>query len=183
MILEPAPFWAWHYEQQEDRLAIGLGGDLLFMTPYGSKWLIPDARLGGSFDLDDANYYESVIAALEQVELWSDPQRVQIALNACAIRRFAKPSMPKSWFFAENPQEHRLGCVPALVSLQTAFGRGQCLAIECFESNSTLCMLLDGPLGLSDSQTLECFQVVKVMNNRLWPSQWQQQLDPLRRVS
>lgn len=183
MILEPAHTWAWQFDQDHNRLSIELGGGLVFMTPYGSKWLIPDACLGGAFDVDDAHYYAAVINALAPCDTLSDPERVQAALNACAIRRFAKPSMPKSWFFAENPQGVEAATSPALVSLQTAFGRGQCLAIESFESNSTLCMLLDGPLGLSDSQTLDCFQVVKVMNNRLWPSQWQRQGDNLRRVS
>ncbi|WP_115718646.1 cell division protein ZapC domain-containing protein [Gallaecimonas mangrovi] len=182
MILEPAHNWVWQFDQQQNQLAIELGG-LLFMTPYGSKWLIPDARLGGGFDVDDAQYYETVIDALAPYDNLSDPQRVQVALNACAIRRFAKPSMPKSWFFAENPQPVATAQGPALVSLQTAFGRGQCLAVESYDSNATLCMLLDGPLGLSDSQTLDNFQVVKVMNNRLWPSKWQRLSDPLKRVS
>ncbi|WKE67364.1 cell division protein ZapC [Gallaecimonas kandeliae] len=181
MILEPAHNWAWQYDPAQDRLSIALGGDWLFVTPYGSKWLIPDARSGGAFDVDDARYYEAVLEVLAGAQAWSDAQMVQIALNACAIRRFAKPSMPKSWFFAENPQAQQLGACPALLSLQSAFGRGQCLALESFES-STLCMLLDASLALSDSQCLEPFQVVKVMNNRLWPSQWQGQGTSLRQV-
>lgn len=180
MILEPARHWAWHYDSKQDRLVTDLGEQWLFVTPYSSKWLIPDARQGGCFDLDDAAFYQQALDHIRVFAQLSDAACVQIALNACAIRRFAKPTMPKSWFFAENPQgEQNSG---ALVSLQTAFGRGQCLVIER-QDNSSLCMLIDEPLALSDSQTLHSFQMVKVMNNRLWPSKWQPDQAILRQVS
>ncbi len=179
MILEPKHNWRWHFDQVTDRLELHLG-ELCFVTPYGASLLIPDASHGAQFDMADADYYRQVLEALALNANWTAPQRVQIALNACAIRRFAKPTMPKSWFFAANPQGGE-GSVqgPALLSLQTPFGRGQCLAVETFD-NSTLCMLLDGPLALSERKTMAVFDVVKVMNDRLWPSQWRGQKPQLR---
>ncbi|WP_341504098.1 cell division protein ZapC domain-containing protein [Gallaecimonas sp. GXIMD4217] len=171
MILEPKHDWTWHFDDATDRLELHLG-ELCFVTPYHASLLIPDARRGAQFDMDDADYYRQVLEALALNEGWSAPERVQIALNACAIRRFAKPTMPRSWFFAENPQGRAQVQGPALLSLQTPFGRGQCLAVECFDS-STLCMLLEAPLALSERKTMAPFDVVKVMNDRLWPSQWQ----------
>ena len=78
-----------------------LRAELQFETAYPAKQLVPAAQEAQSFSLDDASHYFHLLECIAELPL-SEPERVQIVLNAIAACRFCKPMLPQSWFFRNN---------------------------------------------------------------------------------
>ncbi|SDJ70312.1 cell division protein ZapC [Ferrimonas sediminum] len=169
MLLMPTVNWRWFFEPQHSRLALDLGDEMVFVTPYDASQIIPDALQGMVFSTEHADCYTQLLSELGNQLTLSEPQQVQIAINATALAFFALPRMPKSWYFhhSNNIVYSRVG---KLCQLDTDLGSGLFMVVQS-EERSSLVMLLSEPLSLSASKTLPCFQPIKVMNDRLVPAQ------------
>lgn len=167
MILVPGNDWRWCYDEGRDRLLLDLSADMQFETAYQAKQLTPAARQTYDFSLDDTSLYYHLLECIGELP-FSEPERVQIALNAVAIRRFGRNSMPKSWFFREVGLMHEPPLLGEVVTLIGDHGHADFLVIEPGDQAS-LCLLLAEQFMLSDDKCLAQSGVLKVMNNRLIP--------------
>lgn len=169
MILLPDDNWCWCFDVDRDRLLLDLSAELQFETAYPAKQLVPAAREAQPFSLDDASRYFHLLECIAELPL-SEPERVQIVLNAIAACRFGKPMLPQSWFFRDYDFMHGAPLLGEVVSMISEQGHGDFLVIEPGETAS-LCLLLSEQLALNEDKHLTQSAVIKVMNNRLIPFQ------------
>lgn len=164
MIIQPNDLWRWSYDAQSDRLMLDLSDQMLFATEYRGKQLVPAAFTSNAFCVDDAALYYSL---LEQVQVldWSAPAKVQLILNAVAVRRFYKPLMPQSWYFREYGQSYP-STPGALVIMECEEREALFMVVEEGEYAS-VCINLEQELMLAGHKSFPRFAVIKVMNNRL----------------
>lgn len=175
-MLQPSNQWQWQVDS-EKRLLLDIDPSMAFTTAYNTKQLTMEVLNDTSFSLEDAIYYQDLTVKLQQLGQWTIPEMVQIALNATAANRYYKPVMPKSWFFKINDMALHFGesVVDLTVVLYTEYGAGHALNIQQ-TGNATLCMLLEESLPLSEDKALNRFEIIKVMNDRLFSSQELKQL-------
>lgn len=173
-MLQPTNSWHWQYAESEDELRLDLDDTMAFSTAYSKKHLTQEIYRDTQFSIEDAHYYQFICTQLQSLGLWGEAQMVQIAFNATAVQRFFKPTMPKSWYFKPNQiinfnqsKGHESLGVGKPCLLYTEENVGQFLLVECGETAS-LCMLLDESLELTDSKSLNQFDMIKVMNDRLY---------------
>lgn len=115
--------------------------------------------------MEDAEFYQHALNTLSETYNDPHPYLVQAALNATAAKRFLKPQMPKSWFFL--PGSSRLTLQEGvLVQMQSTCDTGEFFILETSETTS-VCMLFKGPLELNESKSMQAFDVIKVMNDRV----------------
>lgn len=167
MILVPDNSWLWHFDEQTDRLLLDLSDDLQFATTLRGKQLTADAKQASAFSLDDTSHYYHLLECIGELP-FSEPERVQVVLNAIAMIRFAKPQMPQSWFFREFNLLRQAPLFGEVVTLASADGYHDFLVIEPGQTAS-VCLLMNGRVPLDDEKCLHANQSIKVMNNRLIP--------------
>ncbi|WP_067654689.1 cell division protein ZapC domain-containing protein [Ferrimonas marina] len=163
----PEQSWNWFYHQEEQKLAIALGQELVFVTPYGPKQLTPDSLDGQGFTASHADYYQSVLQELSRYLSVSEAALVQIALNLTAAHFFALPMMPKSWHF-KSSDRIAYGRSGTVVELCTDTQRQSFVVVEAGDQSSLL-MLLGPDCSLSNKRSMDQFDLIKVMNDRLIP--------------
>ena len=170
-MLQPSNQWRWQFNQTDNQLLLDIDSSMAFATAYKQKHLTNEIFNDTSFNLDDANYYQNISSELQDMSYWSTPEVVQIALNATAAQRYYKPTMPKSWFFKTNQidihlnpqsQQSQTTCL-----LYTEHGYGRFLVVERSDCAS-VCMLLDESLSLTQTKELNQFDIIKVMNDRVF---------------
>ena len=173
-MLQPKNTWQWQYSQAEDQLILDIDATMAFTTAYCKKHLNGEIFRDSSFSIEDAHYYQYICGQLQQIGVWNSAQIVQIALNATAVQRFFKPTMPKSWYFKTNQinqfansNQQLSFSIGNICTLYTEQGVGQFLLVEGSE-NACSCMLLDEQFALTESKSMTQFEVIKVMNDRLF---------------
>jgi len=184
VIIEPKEWWHWNYCRQANSLVLQLDSDFKFVCAIQNKQLIPSANAKHAFCLQDSQLYFQVIESLSKYD-FSDPQRVQIALNFIANAKFHRPLMPQSWFFDALPGAAYQPKVAELVELRGKYFSGSTgllvndkarfLVVESGHLTSTV-MLIDPELQLKSGKTLDVFQQIKVMNDRIAPEYTQHEL-------
>ncbi|TCI03163.1 cell division protein ZapC [Corallincola luteus] len=166
MLMQPRQGWRWYFDESADRLCVALDDDMHFKTHFRRKQLCPVALQSQPFSTDDAKEYHQILEVLLAYKLLPQPLLVQCALNAVAAKRFLLPMMPKSWFFTPGAAQLNVHN-DLLVELQCLSGAvGQFLVLETTEQ-ACLCMLLDDSIALSDSKSMQMFDCIKVMNDRV----------------
>jgi cell division protein ZapC len=170
-MLQPSNQWQWQFNQTDNQLLLDIDSSMAFTTAYKQKHLTNEIFNDTSFNLDDADYYQKISSELQDLGYWSTPEVVQIALNATAAQRYYKPTMPKSWFFKTNQTDIHLNSPSkqpqTTCLLYTERGYGRFLVVEHGDCAS-VCMLLDESLLLTDSKELNQFDIIKVMNDRVF---------------
>ncbi|WP_458734993.1 cell division protein ZapC [Zobellella taiwanensis] len=176
MLLQPNDQWRW-FIGDERCLMLDLGDDMLFATPYPHKNLICQAPMSQGFSVEDTGLFYTFLDRLGCVATPS--RRVQAALNGVAVARFYKPLMPQSWFFEQQADYHQpqLG---ELIGLNAGQRRLTMMVVETSPSVS-LCVSLSADIQLGDSKQLPVFGAIKVMNDRLFSLEAEQE-DEIRRV-
>jgi len=169
MILLPDDNWRWCFDADRDRLLLDLSAELQFETAYPAKQLVPAARAAQPFTLEDSSHYFHLLECIAELPL-SEPERVQIVLNAIAACRFCKPMLPQSWFFRDFDFMQAAPLLGEVVSMISEQGHGDFLVIDPGETAS-LCLLLSEQMALNEEKQLGQCAVIKVMNNRLIPFQ------------
>ncbi len=168
MLLMPTSNWRWFFEPQHSRLALDLGDEMVFLTPYDAGQLIPDALHGMPFCAEHAEFYTRCLQELSKQLNLAEPQLVQIALNATALSFFALPRMPKSWYF-NHSQSIVYSKAAKVCRLYTEQGPGLFVVVQA-EERSSLLMLISETLELGGNKKMAPFDAIKVMNDRLAPA-------------
>jgi len=165
-MLTPTKDWYWQYDEQQKRLTLDLGEDMLFVTPYATKQLSGGVLVSQGFSLENMEFYTRLQQELEASGLKLSPaMKTQIAINATAVKSFYRPLMPKSWYFQ---RQENFGDFHQLSVLNSECGSALVLVIER-EGQSALCMLLSQQLTLCEDKELNQFDVIKVMQDCLCP--------------
>ena len=167
MILVPNENWRGFFDQDTGHLMLDLTDGLLFSTPYSAKQLTPLALDEQMFSLDDVSCYFHLLECIGELP-YSEPERVQMVLNAVAILRFAKPQMVKSLYFRTFSVMKGMPLLGEVVTLVTECGHADFMVLQPGETASVV-MLLAGKLGLDGAQSMCAGEFVKVMNVRLIP--------------
>jgi len=165
MLLKPTDEWYWRFCNDQQKVVLDLGDELMFVSHYPAKKLVPAARSGGRFSVEDASIYYQLLDGLGMTELPA-AVKVQTVLNAIVAIKYHKPLMPQGWFFSEQ-LEVVAPEVGMVTMLDTVAGEeGYFLVVEC-NQDASLCLLLEPQLGLNEQKALSQFDLIKVMNNRL----------------
>lgn len=158
--------WQWLRCYERNRLLIDLGDELQLCTPYRLYQLTGDSESNPNFCIDDAEYYQNVFFYLQNFKVWTDAQCCQIALNATAAKFHLKPMLAKSWFF--NEYTGNADRTEAIVALSSSVQTGEFFIVEC-DLETSLCISLNETFKLDEHLTLEPFQAIRVLNNRIQP--------------
>jgi cell division protein ZapC len=156
--------WQWLRCYERNRLLIDLGDELQLCTPYRLYQLTGDSESNPNFCIDDAEYYQNVFFYLQNFKVWTDAQCCQIALNATAAKFHLKPMLAKSWFF--NEYTGNADRTEAIVALSSSVQTGEFFIVEC-DLETSLCISLNETFKLDEHLTLEPFQAIRVLNNRI----------------
>lgn len=162
-VLIPDSNWYWYIEAKTQQLTLSLSDDLHFQTPYSASKLrcAPTSEL--AFSIEHTGYFFSLKESLEVcLPDMSDAQRLQIILNAVAVKYFCKLTGLKSWHFHEQEQDMTKMVVASLSSGRES---ADVLVVEQDEASAT-CMFLT-PLTLDNGKTLAQFDTIRVSSNRL----------------
>ncbi|MDF2177525.1 cell division protein ZapC [Aliiglaciecola sp. CAU 1673] len=160
-MLRPDSQWRWYFDQQQACLAMQLSDEMVFLSAYGAKQLGRQPMAFEDFDLEDHQNYSQAAFLLDDEVQFTAAFKTQAALNACALLRFHKPLMPKSWFFQRGMAGSGVGVATLTSNLHAA----QVLVLQ--EGESCLCMLLDESLPLDEGKSLKQFEAIKVMRDCL----------------
>ena len=134
--------------------------------PYKLRQLSEAARAGMHFSLEDAALYEQICHYLASFKLWTEGEIAVIALHATAAKLHLQPVLAKSWFF--KTYQGQIPTTEAVIELHSKKQSGQFLIIEC-DNECSLCMCLEAHIQLDNHFSLERFETIKVLNNRINP--------------
>ena len=70
---------------------IDLGDELVLCTPFRVRQLTEDSAANPNFNLNEAEFYQSVFTYLCGFGVWSEPRCCQITLNATAAKFHLQP--------------------------------------------------------------------------------------------
>ncbi|UJF20926.1 cell division protein ZapC [Shewanella sp. OMA3-2] len=167
MLLMPNKDWHWEFSTRYQQLSVSLGSEMEFLTPYKTKQLIPDALGMMEFSVEHAKFYIRLLEILPKVLHISDAGIVQTALNATAAHFLLQPQMPKSWFFQAS--DECVYCdIGKIFQLNCNGVNVLVLVVEDGLQAATV-MLLSNHCVLSDVKSLNQFDIIKVIHNRLHP--------------
>ncbi|MCE2571940.1 cell division protein ZapC domain-containing protein [Motilimonas eburnea] len=165
MILKPDDNWLWKIDNKSSQLTLELGDDLVFQPYLNRKKMVPFYQTEQPFSVDDAAIYYQLLDQLSPQDLAS-AVKVYWILNAITAIRFHKPMMPQSWFFKTQPQFYQAS-QGELISLTCNAGHSARYLVLESNSQITLCMLVEPQHIFSQHKTLQQFDVIKVMNDRV----------------
>ncbi|MFM2484068.1 cell division protein ZapC domain-containing protein [Celerinatantimonas yamalensis] len=164
MLLHPNKTWRWFYDPTLQRMTLLLGEQMQFVSELDGRKMSLAAQRAGEFTCDQTQRYLQLLDVLQGFN-WPDPIKVQTALNALALAEYHKPVMPQSWFFEQGSQMQPCEFAE-VVSLKTQCGLARFIVLDV-EPTTALCMCLEKELVLGAAKTMHCFEVIKVMRDRL----------------
>lgn len=165
-MLQASKQWKWIACPVRNRLLIDLDQDMQLCTPYKLRQLTDSVLADPNFSLADAAFYQQVYQYLDGFNVWKAAQLCQIALNATAAKFYLKPMLAKSWFF--DPYTGSEPSVEAVVKLQSRLQAGEFLIIEHCK-DASLCISLAEHFQLDENLSLNQFEAIRVLNNRVHP--------------
>ncbi|WP_164876783.1 cell division protein ZapC domain-containing protein [Pseudidiomarina gelatinasegens] len=159
--------WRWVYDPDQQQLQIELEQGLVHTAPYKASRLVPLHALNAAFSTEDAANFQSFFDALDEHHRLSPQTILEAALNHTIYQKFGRPQMPQSWYFqtADVTPSYPL-TVGTLVRLNSGLADVLC-AICTTDGEFVECMVLADKFPLSDIKTLNQYDVIKVMPNRL----------------
>lgn len=167
MLLMPNKGWHWEFNTRYQQLSVSLGSEMEFLTPYKSKQLIPDALGMMEFSVEHAKFYVRLLEILPKVLHISDAGIVQTALNATAAHFLLQSQMPKSWFFQAS--DECVYCDIGKIFQLNCNGVNVLVLVVDDSLQAATVMLLSNFCALSDVKSLNQFDTIKVIHNRLHP--------------
>lgn len=165
MILKPDDNWLWQFDIDASTLSLKLGDEFEFQPYLPVKKMVAIKQPDMAFSLDDTTIYYQLLEQLSDHDL-PNAIKVHWILNAITAIRFHKPLMPQSWFYATQAQRYQPQQGELVELVGKAFHGAQYLVLEACEQTS-LCMLIEREHFLSAQKTLQQFDVIKVMNDRV----------------
>ena len=162
--------WRWVFDPRDSQLRIMLDNQQEHLCPYKNSRLVPIGPLNTSFSVADAEAFEQFSEALQSTQTLSDEVILAASLNYLIMSHFGRPQMPQSWYFQQQnqPLNYTLE-VGTLIALNSGLDSATFALISQHDDVSE-CMLLDQKMSLSEIKTLQQFDVIKVLNNRLQPA-------------
>ncbi|RUO31790.1 hypothetical protein CWE12_01970 [Aliidiomarina sedimenti] len=156
--------WLWIFDDERQCLQLSTD-DVLLDVSYRRRQLQQYLPEQEAFSMDDVEHFNRFQDYLEQYSSLSVSQQFQACLHATAALHFLKPSLPQSWHFqfADHepwPEDH-LSC-----ALDSGLDCCDMLLLEQDE-RSSLCLLLDQSMRLSPTKTLNRYECIRVLNDRL----------------
>ena len=165
-MLQASKQWKWIACPVRNRLLIDLDQDMQLCTPYKLRQLTDAILTQPNFSLEDAAFYQQVYQYLAGFNLWNGAQLCQIALNATAAKFYLKPMLAKRWFF--EPYKGNEPSIEAVIKLQTSEQSGEFLIVDhCKEAS--LCICLSEHFKLDENLSLNQFEAIRILNNRVHP--------------
>ncbi|WP_392563163.1 cell division protein ZapC [Orbus sturtevantii] len=165
MTIRPSDNWRWYFDSQYDCLMLEIASDMVFRSRYPAKMLTPDAFNSCQFSVDDASAYYQFYENCSELNL-SEPQKVELVLNAIVATNFLKPQMPKSWYFIQQP----ILFTPTFAEVVEAQTQdsGQRINLLVVETGScaSVCLIAQDDIKMV-GKTFNMTDIVKVMNDRL----------------
>lgn len=165
MILIPTKEWCWVYDNVKSALFLNLHDNMQFKVGIPSKQLNKSQCIAQDFSLDDVSHYYHFLECLGEFP-FSDPERVQIVLNAIAAINFSKPSVPNGRFYRDIGEIDFAPNKGEVFSIVTEFGYGDIMVLNANE-NASFCILISPSLQVSYDETLGQSAIFKVMNSKL----------------
>lgn len=163
--IRPSDNWRWYFDSKYDCLMLEIANDMVFRSRYPAKILTPDAFHSVSFSVDDATAYYLFYESCSQLNL-TEPQKVELVLNAIVAANFIKPQMPKSWYFVQQPMLF----TPSFGEVVEAQVQdtGQLVNLFVVEAgiSASVCLITE-PNVMMAGKHFNMADVVKVMNDRL----------------
>ncbi|WP_148210433.1 cell division protein ZapC [Tolumonas auensis] len=169
MILLPDENWRWVFDEQRQSLLLDLSDDMQFVVSVPPKQLAQKQAFTEHFSLDDSSLYFHFLECLGEFP-FTDPERVQIVLNAVAAVKYTRPLVSQSWYYRDVDMlsgEPELGEVFSVV---TEFTYGDVMIISP-GSNASLCIVISQAIQLDADKSLRQSSVCKLMNSKLLPYQ------------
>lgn len=167
MLIKPNKDWKWNFCQRQNRLTLEMGEDMVFVSAFEKRHLVSDAFVSESISVEQTEDFALFYEKLDQQLPVPSDFIYQIALNCLVAKCFYKPLMPKSWFFNTAPTLSS-ALLAKVVKLESATEERHYVVVESNANASTL-MLIEKSHGLNDVKTLNQFDLIKVMNDRLIP--------------
>lgn len=162
--------WHWVYDPEHSKLHIELADGLVHTAPYKSSRLVPLHAMRAAFATEDAALFQSFYDALEQTGIVAAQTALEASLNYLIITRYGRPQMPQSWYFQTAQQVPDAIEVGQVVTLNSGLSEANCVVTAC-DGEFVECMVLAEAFSLSDIKTLQQYDVIKVMPNRLQRTQ------------
>lgn len=169
MIITPDESWRWGFDEQRQCLLLDLHDDMQFVSAIPVKQLAQKSSFNEEFSVDDSSYYYHFLECLGEFP-FSDPERVQIVLNAIAAIKYVKPLVCQSWLYKDVcivDEAPELGEVFSLVTEQSY---GDVMVISPGE-NASLCIVISRDIQLDEEKSHQQNVIVKLMNSKLLPYQ------------
>ncbi|WP_081298359.1 cell division protein ZapC [Gilliamella sp. wkB108] len=168
MAFRPTDCWRWYFDKEYDSLMLEVSDDMLFRSSYSSKMLIPDVFCEFPFSVSDATAYYLFHDSSRSLNL-TEPQRIELSINAIIAANFIKPQMPKSWYFSQQSTLY----VPKIadiveVNMQEGGQKVFLMVVEAGD-NASLCIIAQ-PTFVAMNKTFNFAEAIKVMNDRLAPT-------------
>lgn len=164
-IVRPGDNWRWYFDKKYDCLMLEISHDMVFRSRFSSKTLAPDAFKSTRFSVNDTSAYYHFYESCMGLNL-SEPQKVELILNAIVARNFLKPQMPKSWYFVQQPMQFTPRFAELIeAQVQDSGQRINLLVVEIGEYAS-LCLIAETSVCMAGKQ-FNMADAVKVMNDRL----------------
>lgn len=165
LTIRPTDNWRWFFDDKHDCLMLDISNDMLFRSRYSSKMLTPDAFGAFPFSVADAEKYYQFYQQCQILPL-TEPQKIELVLNAIIASSHLKPVLPRSWYFVQQPMlfTPRLGQVVE-AQLQGTNDNINLIVVEDGDVAS-LCLLAE-PVVTMAGKRYCLADVIKVMNDRL----------------
>jgi len=169
--IKPNKDWKWNFCQNINRLTLEMSDDMVFVSAFEKRHLVNDAFSDEPMSVEQGEDFTLFFEKLEQQLPVPLDFIYQITLNCLVAKLFYKPLMPKSWFFTPTSAVSN-ALVGNVVKLQSTVEERHYVIVESNSNASTL-LLIEKSHVLNDVKSLNQFEMIKVMNDRLIPVKFQ----------
>ncbi len=169
MILVPDESWCWMYDERHQTLLLDLSDNMQFAAAIPAKQLAEKNAFSESFSVDDSSLYFHFLECLGEFP-FTDPERVQIVLNAIAAVKFVKPLVCHSWYYRDVDMVSEAPEMGEVFSVVTEHMYGDVMVISPGEKAS-LCIVISHSIQLDQDSALKQSTICKLMNTKLLPYQ------------
>lgn len=159
--------WQWSFRDNQ-QLVIELDRNIFQHLRFKRSLLRDRLPETVSFSMDDASQFQRFSDYLDTYSAFSASEQFELALHACALVRFGKLMLPQSWYFkfGDFDDLHPWPTTHLFCALDSGLEQADFLIIEQ-DDRCSLCMLVDEQFSLDGIRTLQRFDVVRVLNDRL----------------
>lgn len=169
MILVPDESWRWSFDEQRQQILLDLTDDMQFTAAIPAKQLAKKSAFTELFSVDDSSHYFHFLECLGEFP-FTDPERVQIVLNAIAAVKFTRPLVSQSWYYQDVDLLSDMPEPGEVFSVVTESMYGDVMVISP-GNTASLCIVISQCIQLDAEKSLKQSAICKLMNSKLLPYQ------------